>query len=57
MIASGVLLANHVHMFAEITPHIAASHSMQRVKGLIHERFNKNFKRHKNVTGTALLSL
>ena len=42
-IVSGVLSANHVHMFVEIPPHIAVSYFMQKVKGRSSRKIQQEF--------------
>ncbi len=42
-IISGVLSADHVHMFVEIPPHIAVSQFMQRVKGRSSRKIQQEF--------------
>ena len=42
-IVSGVLSTDHVHMFAEIPPHIAVSQFVQRVKGRSSRKIQQEF--------------
>ena len=42
-IISGVLSADHVHMFVEIPPHVSVSYFMQRAKGRSSRRIQQEF--------------